>query len=180
MTAGCICAASLVKFCVSMGGYCLREGVRQGFRVLCHTPYYWQVSGPARGEMRSNHRMPAPFLVQYLPKETRAMTEPTVKSISAEALLLRYQTEPDLFLLDVRSEEEWAERHIPGARLLPMYRLISRRAELDPARETVVLCERGVRSVSVALVLVARLGFANVAILQGGLSAWTGPLEAGR
>jgi len=108
------------------------------------------------------------------------MTEPTVKSISAEALLLRYQTEPDLFLLDVRSEEEWAERHIPGARLLPMYRLISRRAELDPARETVVLCERGVRSVSVALVLVARLGFANVAILQGGLSAWTGPLEAGR
>ena len=107
------------------------------------------------------------------------MTELTVKTISAEDLLTRYQTEPELFLLDVRSEEEWAERHIPGARLLPMFRLISRRAELDPQRETILLCERGVRSYSVALVLVARLGFVNVAFLQGGLSEWTGPLAAG-
>jgi rhodanese-related sulfurtransferase len=105
------------------------------------------------------------------------MTETIVKAISPEALLLRYQREPELLLLDVRSEEEWAERHIPGARLLPMFRLISRRGELDPLRETIVVCEHGVRSYSVALVLVARLGFVDVTILKGGISAWTGPVE---
>ena len=106
------------------------------------------------------------------------MTEPTVKAITAGALLTRYQTEPGLFLLDVRSEEEWAAGHIPGSLLLPMYRLISRRAELNPQRETIVLCERGIRSLSVALVLVARLGFVNVSILKGGIASWTGPIEA--
>lgn len=105
------------------------------------------------------------------------MNEPIVKTISAEDLLARFQAEPDLFLLDVRTEEEWGERHIPGAKLLPMYRLIARRQELDPGRETIVCCERGIRSYAVALVLVARLGFEDVTILHGGLSAWTGPLE---
>ncbi|HLK57458.1 MAG TPA: rhodanese-like domain-containing protein, partial [Chthonomonadaceae bacterium] len=94
-------------------------------------------------------------------------------------VMARQQANPDLLLLDVRTPEEWDERHIPGAMLLPMDSLIGQLEELDPERETVVLCEHGMRSQSVAHYLATQAGFLQVAHMEGGMSAWPGLTVSG-
>jgi rhodanese-related sulfurtransferase len=48
----------------------------------------------------------------------------------------------------------------------------SRLTELDPDRETVVVCHHGVRSAQVAMYL-AQNGFEHVLNLSGGIDAWS-------
>lgn len=74
-------------------------------------------------------------------------------------------------LLDVREPWEYHICHLDGAVLVPMHQLPARLDELDPRRETVVICHHGVRSLQVANYL-ARLGFPRVINLQGGMAAW--------
>ncbi len=90
----------------------------------------------------------------------------------------RREAEPGLLILDVRTEPEWEERHIPGATLLPMQMITQRLEELDPQRETIVLCEHGMRSMRVARFLVEQAGFEKVGNMLGGMSAWDGPVES--
>lgn len=106
-------------------------------------------------------------------------SQPTIKMFSAEEVQERQRENPDLLLLDVRTTEEWAEHHIPGATLIPMHTLLARLGELDPQRETIVYCEHGVRSLNVAHYLAMQAQFANVGNLVGGMSYWTGPEESG-
>ncbi|HVA81697.1 MAG TPA: rhodanese-like domain-containing protein [Candidatus Binataceae bacterium] len=44
--------------------------------------------------------------------------------------------------------------------------------ELDPKRETVVVCHHGIRSAQVAMYL-ARNGFERILNLAGGINAWS-------
>lgn len=78
--------------------------------------------------------------------------------------------EPPL-LLDVREPWEFAICRIDGSRLVPMHQILARLGELDPDRETVVICHHGIRSRQVALYL-AREGFSRVINLTGGVDAW--------
>jgi len=81
-------------------------------------------------------------------------------------------------LLDVREAWEFERCHIDGAALLPMSVLPGRYAELDPARETVVICHHGVRSFHVARFL-EHNGFGNVINLTGGVDAWAKDVDRG-
>jgi len=74
-------------------------------------------------------------------------------------------------LLDVREPWEFHICHIEGARLLPMRHIVASLDELDPHRETVVICHHGIRSQQVALYLEHR-GFSRIINLQGGMAAW--------
>lgn len=74
-------------------------------------------------------------------------------------------------LLDVREGWEYERCHLDGAMLLPMSGIQTRLGELDPNRETVVICHHGVRSLHVARFLEAN-GFSNVVNLTGGVDAW--------
>lgn len=103
--------------------------------------------------------------------------ESNFKTLSADEVMARQQANPDLLLLDVRTPDEWEEYRIPGAVLIPMHQLPSRIGELSPERETVVVCEHGIRSQQAAQFLAAQAGFTNVANLEGGMSAWNGPVE---
>jgi hydroxyacylglutathione hydrolase len=60
---------------------------------------------------------------------------------------------------------------VPGARLVPLARLLDHYDELDPAAPTVVYCAGGYRS-SIAASLLRSVGFVQVADLQGGYGAW--------
>lgn len=80
------------------------------------------------------------------------------------------QREPPL-LLDVRELWEFERCHIANTRLVPMGSIPARLGELDPARETVVVCHHGVRSFHVARFL-EHNGFKNVINLSGGVDAW--------
>jgi rhodanese-related sulfurtransferase len=55
--------------------------------------------------------------------------------------------------------------------MLPMHRIPACLPELDPERETVVICHHGIRSRQVALYL-ERQGFSRVINLSGGVDAW--------
>jgi rhodanese-related sulfurtransferase len=78
---------------------------------------------------------------------------------------------PRPLLLDVREGWEFERCHLEGATLLPMSTLQTRLAELDPNRETVVICHHGVRSFHVARFLESN-GFTQVINLTGGVDAW--------
>jgi rhodanese-related sulfurtransferase len=102
-----------------------------------------------------------------------------IKLLSTAEVLERWQQDPSILLLDVRTEEEWEMHHIPGATLMPMHTLRERMGELDPARETILICEHGVRSHSVAQYLATQADFVSIASMEGGMSEWTGPEEFG-
>jgi rhodanese-related sulfurtransferase len=79
-------------------------------------------------------------------------------------------SEPPL-LLDVREPWELDICRIDGARPLPMSEIVASLGELDQARETVVICHHGIRSLQVALYM-EHQGFSRVINLQGGVAAW--------
>lgn len=81
-------------------------------------------------------------------------------------------------LVDVRDDKEYTDGgRIPNAVHLPQSQLAERAQELKKhtARPLIVYCERGQRS-RVAAGTLAKLGFAEVYTLRGGLRAWS---EAG-
>jgi len=78
---------------------------------------------------------------------------------------------PRPVLLDVREAWEFEVCHLDGAELLPMRSLPERLAELDPERETVVICHHGVRSFHAARYL-EHQGFNRLFNLSGGVDAW--------
>ena len=81
------------------------------------------------------------------------------------------QTDPPPLLLDVRESWEFTTCRIDGSELLPMGRIPSEFSQLDPGRETIVICHHGVRSYQVAIYL-ERQGFSNLINLSGGVAAW--------
>lgn len=81
-------------------------------------------------------------------------------------------------VVDVRTPEEYAGRHIPGADLIPIDEFAARVQELDPDEGVVLVCEHGIRSAAAAGYL-TQLGFAHCANMRYGMSAWRGPIKAG-
>lgn len=77
-------------------------------------------------------------------------------------------------LLDVRTAEEYAAGHIPGAELLPYDEIRSRFAEPDKARPIVVYCRSGRRS-AIARSTLMEMGYRNVSDF-GAVSRWSGKL----
>lgn len=80
------------------------------------------------------------------------------------------QAEPPL-LLDVREPWEFERCAIKGSVLVPMSQLAARLPELDPQRETVVICHHGIRSRHVGMQL-EHIGFTHIINLAGGVDAW--------
>lgn len=81
-------------------------------------------------------------------------------------------TETGYVILDVRTDEEFATGHIPGAVLIPDYE-IGKRAEselTDKSQLILVYCRSGNRSKNAAKEL-ASLGYTNVKEF-GGINSW--------
>ena len=83
----------------------------------------------------------------------------------------------ELTLLDVREDWETTLAPVPADHLhIPMGQIADRLSELNPARETVVICRSGGRSLQVAHFLSAH-GFVSVYNLAGGILAWSRDLD---
>ena len=90
---------------------------------------------------------------------------------SREALALQ-EAGDGLLFVDVRTPEEYQSGHVPGAINIPRNQLSSRLAELERARDRlVVYCERGPRAVAAAATL-ASAGFTGVRHLTGDMAGW--------
>lgn len=81
-----------------------------------------------------------------------------------------------LHLVDVRTAEECAQGHIPGARLIPLDQLRDRAGEIDRNREVILVCRSGNRSAQ-AYRLLQGLGFSNLRNMTGGMLSWQGPTK---
>jgi rhodanese-related sulfurtransferase/glyoxylase-like metal-dependent hydrolase (beta-lactamase superfamily II) len=92
--------------------------------------------------------------------------------ITAVALFEQLGTPPAPTVVDVRSEKEWAARHIAGSVNIPLSHLRERAAEIPSDRPVVVHCEGGYRS-AIAASLLAQSGRGDVFDLVGGYNAWT-------
>jgi rhodanese-related sulfurtransferase len=77
-----------------------------------------------------------------------------------------------VFLLDVRTQEEWDSQHVPGATLIPLDQLENRLAELPQDQEIVVMCRSGNRSQTGRDILL-EAGFDSVTSMQGGINQWS-------
>lgn len=80
-------------------------------------------------------------------------------------------------LLDVRQDWEYAEGHMPGARLLPLADLPDRLGEVPKDRPVLAYCRSGKRSAA-ASGLLAGEGF-DVLNILGGMTAWEGAAAEG-
>jgi rhodanese-related sulfurtransferase len=81
-------------------------------------------------------------------------------------------------LLDVREPWEFQICRIAGSMLIPMGQIPAAvQHQLDPSRETVVICHHGIRSMHVAAYL-ERAGFESVINLHGGVDAWARTIDA--
>lgn len=80
--------------------------------------------------------------------------------------------EAGALLLDVRTPEEFANAHLPGAVNVPVQQLLERLSELpsDKARPIVVYCRSGARSAK-ATKIIKDAGHTHVADL-GAMSNW--------
>lgn len=101
-----------------------------------------------------------------------AATVPEVTDITPRDLAKRLERGDDLQLVDVREEWEWQIARIPGARLIPLGSLAENLAEINPAREVVLYCKSGVRSLHAAEELIDA-GYPRVANLSGGIIRWS-------
>ncbi len=94
----------------------------------------------------------------------------TVEQITPEDLARRAAS-TGVTILDVRSANEWAGGHLPGAVHIPLGYLADRAGELPADRPIVVQCQSGARS-AIGASLLQRLGRRAVVNLSGGLTAW--------
>ncbi|SFU98337.1 rhodanese-like domain-containing protein [Alicyclobacillus macrosporangiidus] len=78
-------------------------------------------------------------------------------------------------VIDVRTEEEYRNGHIPNVPLKPMQQLAEWMDDLDPEKPYVFVCRSGNRSQKVAEFLFLN-GFRRVANFDGGMLAWDGDL----
>jgi rhodanese-related sulfurtransferase len=76
----------------------------------------------------------------------------------------------ELFLLDVREQDEWVAGHVPGSVHIPMRELGTRQAELPTDRTILCVCRSGNRSGLVTRAL-AEAGYLTEN-LDGGLQSW--------
>ncbi len=100
-----------------------------------------------------------------------------VKEISPQEFLKRRADGHELTLLDVREDWEIQLAPVPtGLIHIPMGQVADRVNELDPQKETVVICRSGGRSLQVARFLEAH-GFASVFNLSCGILAWSRDID---
>ena len=93
--------------------------------------------------------------------------------ISADALAAKLKSEAPPIVLDVRSDDEFADGRIPAAKHVPFREVKKRHAELkaDKDREIVVYCQAGVRAAFAEKAL-RKLGYNKVVHLDGDWPAW--------
>lgn len=108
-----------------------------------------------------------PGAAQPKPRSVRRDT------IGADELAKQLEGDAPPHILDVRSAEEFAEGHIPGATNVPVDELEERVGALGwaPEDEIVLHCERGGRA-GQAYPQLRRAGYQNVRLLRGHMKHW--------
>ena len=109
-------------------------------------------------------------------KETETMTGTYQQITQKEAKAMMAEAE-GYIILDVRTETEYAEGHIPGAICVPNETIGTEMPQELPDKEQLIFvyCRSGNRSKQAAQKL-AKIGYTNIKEF-GGINTWTGDIE---
>ena len=105
--------------------------------------------------------------------------ESTYRQINAEEAATMMEEESSYIILDVRTAEEFSEKHIPGAVNIPNETIGTEDIPELPDKEQLILvyCRSGNRSKQASAKLV-KLGYTNI-VEFGGINDWTGETVSG-
>ena len=105
--------------------------------------------------------------------------EASYRQISMDEAITMMETESNYIILDVRTPEEFAEKHIPDAINIPNETIGTEVIPELPDKEQLILvyCRSGNRSKQASEKLV-RLGYTNI-VEFGGINDWPGETVSG-
>jgi phage shock protein E len=118
---------------------------------------------------------PAPAAVAAPSAEQASVAGVTPAELAARV----ERQDQDLVVLDVRSAEEFAAGHVPGARNMAHDQLHTRLQELaaDKDKDVVLYCRSGRRALHAARIL-RDAGFTRLLHLEGDYPAWEASLKS--
>jgi rhodanese-related sulfurtransferase len=127
------------------------------------------------GALAAHAGTPAPSPAAPAVSAPTPVTASAVRTVTPDALLARQAAKDrDLVVLDVRTPEEFAAGHVPGAVNVPHDQVGARLGELGKFRDkdVVVYCRSGRRS-ELALSVLEQAGFKRLGHLEGDMNAWS-------
>jgi len=103
-----------------------------------------------------------------------ARQEVSYRQISVDEAIIMMKEETDYIILDVRTVEEFSDKHIPGAINIPNETIGTAEISELPHKDQLILvyCRSGNRSKQASEKLVA-LGYTNI-VEFGGINDWPG------
>ena len=107
--------------------------------------------------------------LSLLSSKTNAETGYTVVTVVQAKTMI--DTNPSLFILDVRNQSEYVTGHIRNAHLIPLFQLNTSLGQLNPSDEILVYCRSGARSTTASQILAAD-GFTHLYNMAGGIVQW--------
>jgi len=139
----------------------------------------WVLAGLTLESGADRTTLPAPSTETRSAAEAYArkvMDEDGVRVVSPDEtadLMVAAADEP-VYLVDVRTEDEFKAGHIPGFWWCPGGQAVQRTDELVAVRSAkIVLCCDGIARAGVTGSWFRQMGFPNVYVLDGGTTAWT-------
>jgi hydroxyacylglutathione hydrolase len=120
--------------------------------------------------LKALHAIGLDFVPGFFTPEVVRKPAERLAQISAHELAARLPVN-GLTILDVRGQSEFAEKHVAGARHIPLGYLLQRLQEVPRDQTVVTQCASGYRSHIAASLLQAH-GFHNVFNLNAGIETW--------
>ncbi|MFC1718582.1 rhodanese-like domain-containing protein [Candidatus Poribacteria bacterium] len=93
------------------------------------------------------------------------------ENLSPAEVKQKLDAKEDVFVLDVRQPEEYAQGYVPTAYLLPLGEIEQRLDEVPRDKQVIVVCGIGGRSAAASQTL-DDSGFDNIFNMPGGMMAW--------
>ena len=104
-------------------------------------------------------------------KEEITKTQPEVKNISPKQAMKLIEKEKDVFVLDVRTQEEYDKVHIKNANLIPIQELEQNINKIPKDKKVIVHCAKGKRSARACEILKDK-GLKELYNVEGGIDKW--------
>ena len=139
-------------------------------------------AGPVFAESPAPPATPAATAQPATPATPAATAQPATTTVhlaqvSQEALVeMQARKDSHVFVLDVRTPQEFAAGHVPGAVNIPYDQVASRLGEIPKDDEVVLYCQSG-RRAGLAAEVLADNGYGRLAHLDGDMRGWQ---QAGR
>ena len=102
-----------------------------------------------------------------------------VRFLSTEDTLSKLQDSDNPHLLvDVRTTPEYEADHVPGVIHIPVDEIHHRYRDLGQSNQLIFICQAGGRAYSAAEFM-SSIGSTEIYVVEGGMSAWSGPRKTG-